>query len=92
MVGAANVISRRTAPWVHNGMPLSGRGRAEDHSKYGKRSAAAVQCSGGLSGSRLAVLRAFVVGHRVVDATRRAFPPEIEPVEYVLLTSAKLLR
>jgi hypothetical protein len=31
---------------AHNGLPFTGRGRADDHSNYGKRSAAAVQCSG----------------------------------------------
>jgi hypothetical protein len=30
-------------------MPFTGRGRADDHSNYSKCSAAAVQCSGGLS-------------------------------------------
>ena len=32
-----------------NVLPFTGRGRADDHSNYSKRSAAAVQCSGGLS-------------------------------------------
>lgn len=33
-------------------MLFTGRGRADDHSNHKKRSAAAVQCSGGLLGSR----------------------------------------
>ena len=33
--------------WWHNVMPFTGRGRADGRSNYGKRSAAAVQCSGG---------------------------------------------
>jgi hypothetical protein len=36
-------------------MPFTGRGRADDHSNHGKRSAAAVQCSGGLFSGRFAV-------------------------------------
>src|SRR4051794_9460084 len=33
---------------LHNGLPFTGRGRADDHSNHSKRSAAAVECSGGL--------------------------------------------
>ena len=45
----------------HNVVPFTGRGRADDHSNHGKRSAAAVQCSGGLSTiSAVPALRAFV--------------------------------
>lgn len=35
-------------PRLANGMPITGRGRAGDHPDYTNRSAAAVQCSGGL--------------------------------------------
>ena len=38
-------------------MPFTGRGRADDHPNYGKRPAAAVQCSGGLSRGRTAVAK-----------------------------------
>src|SRR4051812_47180823 len=38
-----NVMTRRP-----NGMPFTGRGRADDHSNHSGRPAAAVQCSGGL--------------------------------------------
>ena len=37
-------------------MPFTGRGRADDHSNYSNRPAAAVQCSGGLFGGRTAVV------------------------------------
>src|SRR3954468_19703179 len=35
-----------------NGLPFTGRGRADDLSKFSKRSAATVQCSGGLAAVR----------------------------------------
>jgi hypothetical protein len=44
-------MERRLFP-LHNVVPFTGRGRADDHSNYGNRPAAAVQCSGGLSHRR----------------------------------------
>ena len=38
-------------------MAFTGRGRDDDHSNHDKRSAAAVQCSGGLSLGRIAAVR-----------------------------------
>src|SRR5687768_13939226 len=48
-------------------MPFTGRGRAENRSNYSRRSAAAVQCSGGLCPGRF---RDVVVEHEPRDATR----------------------
>jgi hypothetical protein len=39
---------------MHNVVPITGSGRADDRSNYGKRPAAAVQCSDGLSARRFA--------------------------------------
>src|SRR5687768_8862664 len=47
--GASIRIEGRTSRTTNVG-PFTGRGRADDHSNHSQRSAAAVQCSGGLVG------------------------------------------
>lgn len=53
-------------------MPFTGRGRAEDHSDQNIRNAAAVQCSGGLSGGRAATICARQASNAPQEARRFA--------------------
>src|SRR4051812_11195877 len=52
-------------------MPFTGRGRADDHSNHSKHSAAAVQCSGGLSIGRSPQYFFHLPEHLVRNRIRR---------------------
>jgi hypothetical protein len=55
------LVMSAEVPPPHNVMPFTGRGRADDQSNHNKRSAATVQCSGGLFLGRAAALSKIAV-------------------------------